>query len=80
MATDNVPEQASVEQRQLDAAFSALTKTFGPVVQVSEPSAPADFWPFRSAARCDHDWPGDLGEPDTCCNRCGLDYVEWSIG
>lgn len=79
MAINNVPEQAVAEQRQLDTAFSALTKTFGPVVRISDPSAPTDFWPLRSPARCDHNWPGDLGEQDACCDRCGLGYAEWSV-
>lgn len=79
MAIDNAPEGMLAEQRELEAAFSALTKTFGAVVQVSEPSTHPDSWRLSSSSRCAHDWPGDLGEPDACCGKCGLSYAEYEV-
>lgn len=88
MTVDNFPKGILAGARDLDAAFAALTKTFGPIVEVSElpgwhaglsddgPAGPA---PFGGSSRCEHDWPPDLGDPDACCTRCGLDYGEYEL-
>jgi hypothetical protein len=77
MVVENAPEGEVDGERLIDAAFSALTKTFGPVVQIVEPNASPDFWRWSIPSSCDHDWPGDLDEPEACCNKCHLSYSEY---
>lgn len=69
------------------AAFAALAKAFGPILQVSEPpdslSEPVadeagEAWRVIASPRCEHAWPPDL-DSQARCERCGLDYVEFEL-